>query len=173
MKRLYQPLPGFSRHAEPFRLPASLSPVLFKYRWHASFHLVFSRPLFLFLVYPFSTLSSQPSILFKSRWLVYVHLVVGCPLFLVHDVSVLNTFLSMCSSSVLITCPYQFNRFSVTFGSLRHSHCSSDMFVPACMVPCLRVFACHTSILAFSSRSSQSFFFLLYVAHVAGQVTDL
>ena len=34
---------------------------------------------------------------------------------------VLNTFLSVCSSSLLITCPYQFNLLRYLIGSLRHS----------------------------------------------------
>ena len=58
----------------------ALSPILSKSRWHASFHLVFGRPLFLF----------------------------PC-------ISALNTFLSLCSSSLLVTRPYQFNRLSVIF----------------------------------------------------------
>ena len=40
------------------RLLALSQSVLFKSRWHASFHLVFGRPIFLSLVYPFSILSS-------------------------------------------------------------------------------------------------------------------
>ena len=60
--------------------PPALSPVLCKSRWHASFHLVFGRPLFLF-----------------------------------PGISALVTFLSMCSPSLLITCPYQFNLLSVIF----------------------------------------------------------
>ena len=58
----------------------ALSSVLFKYRWHASFHLFFGRSLFLF-----------------------------------PGISAFNTFLSMCSPSLLITCPYQINLLSVIF----------------------------------------------------------
>ena len=64
----------------PVRLLARSRPSTFMSRWHASFHLVFGRPFFLF-----------------------------------PGLSVLNTFLSMCSPSLLITCPYQFNHFSVIF----------------------------------------------------------
>ena len=49
--------------------------------------------------------------------LTYVsfHLVFGRPLFLFPGISALNTFLSMCSPSLLITCPYQINLLSVIF----------------------------------------------------------
>ena len=70
---------GFSHIALSVSSPA-LSPVLCKSRWHASFHLVFGRPLFLF-----------------------------------PGIYALNTFLSMCSPSLLITCPYQINLLSVIF----------------------------------------------------------
>ena len=78
----------------------ALSPVLFISRWHASFHLVFGHPLFLF-----------------------------------NGISGLNTFLSMCSSSRLIACPYQFNRFSVLFwkpASLMLTH----VFFPDLIITC-------------------------------------
>ena len=53
---------------------------------------------------------SQPSAFHVSAARVFV---LGRPLFLFPSVSVLsNNFLSMCSSSFLITCPYQFNRLS-------------------------------------------------------------
>ena len=39
----------------------------------------------------------------------------GRPLFLFPGISALNTLLSMCSPSLLITCPYQFNLLSVIF----------------------------------------------------------
>ena len=39
----------------------------------------------------------------------------GRPLFLFPGISALNTFLSMCSPSLLITCPYQINLLSVIF----------------------------------------------------------
>ena len=58
----------------------ALSPVLFKYRLHASFRLVFGRPLFL-----------------------------------LPGISAFKTFPSMCSPSLLSTCPYQFNLLSVIF----------------------------------------------------------
>ena len=55
---------------------------------------------------------SQPS---KSRWHASFHLVVGRPLFLFPGISVHNTFLGVCSSSLLIKCPHQFNLLSVIF----------------------------------------------------------
>ena len=60
--------------------PPALSPIVFKSREHASFHLVFGRHLFIF-----------------------------------PGISALNTFLRMCSPSLLITCPYQINLLSVIF----------------------------------------------------------
>ena len=57
--------------------------------------------------------------------------------------------LGMCSSSLLITCPHQFNLRDL-LGSLRHSRYSSNVFVPDL------VFACRTSTVASSSRSPQS-----------------
>ena len=89
----------------------TLSPVLFKSRWHVSFHLVFGRPLFpfeVFLEYPFSTLSS-----------------------------VLNTFLSMCSLSLLITssCVSMWSFWQPV---------SLSLFLGCVSVPSI-VFACHSA----------------------------
>ena len=62
------------------------------------------------------TLSPVP---FKCIWHTSIHLVFGGPPFLLPGtyqyISSLNTFLSMCSSSLLITRPYQFNHLSVIF----------------------------------------------------------
>ena len=46
---------------------------------------------------------------------VHFHLVSGHPLVLFPGVSSLNTCLSVCSSSLLITFPHQYNRLSVIF----------------------------------------------------------
>ena len=46
-------------------------------------------------------------------WHLSFHLVFGYPLFPLSGISILHTFLSMCSSSLLILC--QFNRLSVIF----------------------------------------------------------
>ena len=43
------------------------------------------------------------------------HLVFGRSLFLFPGISALKTFLSMCSPSLIVTCPYQFNIFSDIF----------------------------------------------------------
>ena len=51
----------------------------------------------------------------KSRWIAYFHLMFGRPLFLFPGIFVLNTFLSVCSSSLLVTCPYQFDIPSLIF----------------------------------------------------------
>ena len=52
-----------------------------------------------------------------SRCHASFHLVFGHTLFIFPDVcnSIPDTFLSMCSSSLLITCPYQFNRLLWSF----------------------------------------------------------
>ena len=51
----------------------------------------------------------------KSRWIASFHYIFGRPLFLFPGISVLNTFLSKCSSSLLITCPHQLVILSVIF----------------------------------------------------------
>ena len=43
------------------------------------------------------------------------HLIFGRPLFLFPRIFVLNSFLSVCSSSLLVTCPYLFDIPSVIF----------------------------------------------------------
>ena len=74
-----------------------------------------SFPLF-FLSSPCpSPLSLSVQNVSKSRWIASFHLIFGRPLFLFPGVSVLNTFLSVCSSSLLVTCPYQFDIPSVIF----------------------------------------------------------
>ena len=55
------------------------------------------------------------AVFFKSRWHSSFHLVFSHSLFLFSGISVLNTFLGMCSSALLFTCPYQFNLLSVIF----------------------------------------------------------
>ena len=107
----------------------ALSPVLFKSRWHASFHLVFGRPLFLF-----------------------------------PGISALNTFLSMCSPSLLSTCPYQFNLLSVIFLEA----CATLVVPRMCsfLILSLRVTShIHRSILI--SVTSIRFSCLFVVAHVS------
>ena len=54
-------------------------------------------------------------VLFMSRWHATFHLVFDRLLFFFPRICILNTFLSSCSSSFLITCPYQFSRLSVIF----------------------------------------------------------
>ena len=51
--------------------------------------------------------------LFIPRWHPSFHLVFDHPFFLFTGISILNTFLSMCSSSLIIVCSYQFNCLSV------------------------------------------------------------
>ena len=106
----------------PVRLLARAQCRLFKYRWHASFHLVFGRPFFIF-----------------------------------HGISVLSTSLSMCSSSILITCTYPFNRPYVIF-----LEACETLVVPrlcAFLIWSLRVTP-HIGayIVTFSSRSHHSLF---------------
>ena len=55
---------------------------------------------------------------------VSFHHVFGRPLFLYPGISVLNTVLGMCSPSLLITCPYQFNRVSLIL--LKPAQCLSQ-----------------------------------------------
>ena len=55
---------------------------------------------------------SQP---INSRWHASFRFVVGRPHFLFPGISVHNTFLGVCSSSLLIKCPHQFNLRSVIF----------------------------------------------------------
>ena len=91
-------------------LARALSQVLVKSRWHASFHRVFGRPLFVF-----------------------------------PGISVISTFLSRRSSSLLITCPSRFNR----------------LFAILLFIVCVRSRICiyvslRTSTVASSSGSSQS-----------------
>ena len=71
-----------------------------------------------------------------------------------HAISVLNTFLGMCSLSLLFTCPNAQVQSYLRdlFGSLCHSHCP---------LGCVRSRSCicvshSTSTVAFSSRSPQS-----------------
>ena len=113
----------------------ALSPVLFKSRWHASFHLGFGRPLFLF-----------------------------------PGISALYTFLSMCSPSLLITCPYQFNLLSVIFLEA----CATLVVPRMCsfMILSLRVTPhIHRSILI--SVTSIRFSCLFVVAHVSALIALL
>ena len=113
----------------------ALSPVLFRSRWHASFHLVFGRPLFLF-----------------------------------PGISALNTFLSMCSPSLLITCPYQINLLSVIF-----LEACATLFVPrmcSFLILSLRVTPhIHRSILI--SVTSIRFSCLFVVAHVSDSTSTI
>ena len=59
--------------------------------------------------------------------------------------SALNTFLSMCSSALLTTCPCQFNIRSVIFLEactalvVRTARCSSNLFVPDIVFACYSV----------------------------------
>ena len=67
---------------------------------------------------PLALSVSSPAVsrvLFKSRWHMSFHHVFGHLLFLFPGLSVPNTFLSMCSPSLFITCPYQFTLLSVIF----------------------------------------------------------
>ena len=59
-----------------------------------------------------SSLALSP-VLFKSCWRASFQLVFGLPLFPFPGVSILNTFIGRCSSPLLITCLYQFNRLSM------------------------------------------------------------
>ena len=104
----------------------ALSPLLFKSRWLASFHHVFGRLSSFSLVYPISTLSS----------LCVLHL---SPL-----------------SSLLITCPYQFNLLGDLFGS------PVTLIVPR-MCSFLILSLHVTSIIALSSRSRQSVFSCFFI----------
>ena len=53
------------------------------------------------------------SVQYCSRWIVSFHLSFGRSLFLFPGISVQDTFLGTCSSSLLITCRHQFNRLSL------------------------------------------------------------
>ena len=107
------------------------------------------------------TLSPVP---FKSRWHASFHLVFGRPLFLSPGISAPNTFLSMCSPSLLITCPYQFNLLSVIFLEA----CATFVVPRMCsfLILSLRVTPhIHRSILI--SVTSVSFSCIFVVAHVS------
>ena len=119
----------FLLHIALFVSSPALSPVLCKFRLHASFHLVFGRPLFLF-----------------------------------PGISALITFLSMCSPSLFITCPYQINLLSVIFLEA----CATLVVPRMCsfLILSLRVTPhIHRSILI--SVTSIRFSCLFVVAHVS------
>ena len=78
------------------------------------------------------------------------HLVFGRSLILFLVYPFLTLFLSMCSSSLLDRCPYQPNRRSVLFlGSLRHSRCSSGVFVADLVFSCRIAFASRLNFILF------------------------
>ena len=91
---------------------------------------------------------------FNSCWHVPFHLVFGRPLFRFHGISVFTTFLIMCSLSLLITCPYQFNRISVII--LKASAAAVVSRMCSFLVLFLRVTPhIHRSILNLKSISTQ------------------
>ena len=71
----------------------------------------------IFLLHVTLSISSPTlsTVLFMSRWHASFQLVITRPLVFFPGISVLNTLLRMCSSSLFITCPYQFNHLFVTF----------------------------------------------------------
>ena len=60
-----------------------------------------------------SQASTFPSLIGLHR--LYFHLIFGRPLILFPGISVQTTFLSICSSHLIITCPYQFDILLVIF----------------------------------------------------------
>ena len=77
-------------------------------------------------------------------------------------ISVPNTFLSMCFSSLLITCPHQFNRLPVFFfGSLHHFFSLVCVRSRSCMCVSFR-----KSFLASSSRSAISKLMLAHACKI-------
>ena len=80
-------------------------------------------------------------VLLISRRRASFHYVFDRPLFISPCVSVQSHFLSMCPSSLLVTCPCQFNRLSVIFvqAYATLACCLSDVFFP------YLVFACHSA----------------------------
>ena len=66
------------------------------------------------------------------HWPMFFDLVFGCPLVLIPGLSLLSTFFSMCSLSLLITSSF----ISVIFLEVYTSRCPSDVFVPDLVVTC-------------------------------------
>ena len=84
---------------------------------------------------------SQSSTFIKSHWHASFYLVFDRTIFPSPCISALNTFHSMRSSSLLLTCPYQFNLLSVIFLEafatlVGHSRCSLDVFVSNLVLAC-------------------------------------
>ena len=57
------------------------------------------------------------------------HLVFGRPVFLLSDMSVSSSIFTVCSSFLLIICPYIAVDSLLSFGCLYYSSCSSNIFV--------------------------------------------
>ena len=73
----------------------------------------------------FSVMSAVSSYLFMSSRLLSIHLRLGRPLILFPGTTMSIIFLEMLSSSLLMTCPHQFNRFCLRNVDIWHTLASS------------------------------------------------
>ena len=145
------PVWSYGNWAQVIRLPVfylGALEILFFFCFSPGFSHHMLSPVWLMIFLLRLLARSQPS----TFHVLFFHLVFGRPIFLFPTISILNTFLSMCSSSLLITCPCQFNGHSVIFLEA----CATLVVPRKCSFLILSLRVSPHSIVAFSSRSPQS-----------------